>query len=208
MEATTVATDELLGRLDALDVDRADGATTSAYADLDSMLNLNAIAIGLGLESVAYEPDRFPGLVYRPGEYEQTVVVVFGNGTLFVDSGAPVGVDEIVDDVTDRLVDLGLLDEPSPTASFSLSPTEVPVPPEYGDVAGDDAEVEADADVATDSDGDAAETCDNCGHALTGEESFCPECGEEIRSSCPECGFELSGSERFCPECGTAVASD
>ena len=33
--------------------------------DLGESLNLNAIAIGLGLESVEYEPEQFPGLVYR-----------------------------------------------------------------------------------------------------------------------------------------------
>jgi len=36
-----------------------------ASADLGTDLNLNAIAIGLGLENVEYEPEQFPGLVYR-----------------------------------------------------------------------------------------------------------------------------------------------
>jgi len=36
-----------------------------ASADLHSVLNLNAIAIGLGLENIEYEPEQFPGLVYR-----------------------------------------------------------------------------------------------------------------------------------------------
>ena len=35
--------------------------------DLGETLNLNAIAIGLGLESIEYEPEQFPGLVYRLG---------------------------------------------------------------------------------------------------------------------------------------------
>jgi transcription initiation factor TFIID TATA-box-binding protein len=34
-------------------------------ADLGVDLNLNAIAIGLGLENIEYEPEQFPGLVYR-----------------------------------------------------------------------------------------------------------------------------------------------
>jgi len=34
-------------------------------ADLGENLNLNAIAIGLGLENIEYEPEQFPGLVYR-----------------------------------------------------------------------------------------------------------------------------------------------
>jgi len=36
-----------------------------ASADLGVDLNLNAIAIGLGLENIEYEPEQFPGLVYR-----------------------------------------------------------------------------------------------------------------------------------------------
>jgi transcription initiation factor TFIID TATA-box-binding protein len=34
-------------------------------ADLGAQLNLNAIAIGFGLKAVEYEPEQFPGLVYR-----------------------------------------------------------------------------------------------------------------------------------------------
>ena len=36
-----------------------------ASADLKTDLNLNAIALGLGLENIEYEPEQFPGLVYR-----------------------------------------------------------------------------------------------------------------------------------------------
>ena len=33
-----------------------------ASADLHTILNLNAIAIGLGLENIEYEPEQFPAL--------------------------------------------------------------------------------------------------------------------------------------------------
>src|SRR5437879_12250676 len=36
-----------------------------ASSDLGTEINLNAIAIYLGLEKVEYEPEQFPGLVYR-----------------------------------------------------------------------------------------------------------------------------------------------
>ncbi|MHA1532512.1 MAG: TATA-box-binding protein, partial [Candidatus Heimdallarchaeota archaeon] len=36
-----------------------------AVADLGSDLNLNEVAMGLGLENIEYEPEQFPGLVYR-----------------------------------------------------------------------------------------------------------------------------------------------
>lgn len=46
-------------------------------------VNLNALAIGLGLEQVEYEPEQFPGLVYRPEEMD-AVVLVFGSGKLVI----------------------------------------------------------------------------------------------------------------------------
>ncbi|NYT01121.1 MAG: TATA-box-binding protein, partial [Methanocellales archaeon] len=55
-------------------------------ADLGSELNLNAIAIGLGLENIEYEPEQFPGLVYRIKE-PKVVVLVFGSGKLVVTGG-------------------------------------------------------------------------------------------------------------------------
>lgn len=69
--------------------------------------------------------------MYEPDASEDTVVVVFGNGTLFVDTGASTGVREIVTEITAELVDIGLLSDPDPSAGFSLAPAEVPVPPEY-----------------------------------------------------------------------------
>jgi len=48
-----------------------------ASADLHSVLNLNAIAIGLGLENIEYEPEQFPGLVYRLSEPKVVVLVRF-----------------------------------------------------------------------------------------------------------------------------------
>lgn len=48
-------------------------------ADLDQRLNLNAIAVGLGLEHIEYEPEQFPGLVYRL-EPPSVVILLFGSG--------------------------------------------------------------------------------------------------------------------------------
>ncbi len=54
-----------------------------ASADLGTELNLNAIAIGLGLENIEYEPEVFPGLVYRVSD-PKLVVLIFGSGKLVV----------------------------------------------------------------------------------------------------------------------------
>jgi transcription initiation factor TFIID TATA-box-binding protein len=52
-----------------------------ASANLEQKLNLNAIAISLGLERVEYEPEQFPGLVYRL-EQPKVVLLIFGSGKL------------------------------------------------------------------------------------------------------------------------------
>ncbi len=55
-------------------------------ANLDKPLNLNAIAIGLGLENTEYEPEQFPGLVYRLEDHP-TVVLLFGSGKMVITGG-------------------------------------------------------------------------------------------------------------------------
>ena len=79
-------------------------------ADLGHLLNLNAIAIGLGLEHVEYEPEQFPGLVYRMDE-PTVVVLFFGSGKLVV-TGGKVLDDAIqaVEKVHNQLATLGLLE--------------------------------------------------------------------------------------------------
>ncbi|MCK4266073.1 MAG: TATA-box-binding protein [Thermoplasmata archaeon] len=50
-----------------------------AVYDLKNELNLNSIAITLGLERVEYEPEQFPGLVYRVAD-PKVVMLLFGSG--------------------------------------------------------------------------------------------------------------------------------
>ncbi|WP_313692907.1 TATA-box-binding protein [Halorarum halobium] len=77
-------------------------------ADLGASLNLNAIAIGLGLENIEYEPEQFPGLVYRLGEPD-VVALLFGSGKLVITGGKePSDAEAAVDVITERLTELGL----------------------------------------------------------------------------------------------------
>jgi transcription initiation factor TFIID TATA-box-binding protein len=79
-------------------------------ADLEVHLNLNAIAIGLGLKHIEYEPEQFPGLVYRLDE-PSVVALLFGSGKLVITGGKhPVDAEHAVDTIDSRLEDLGLLD--------------------------------------------------------------------------------------------------
>jgi len=80
-----------------------------ASSDLEQEINLNAIAISLGLEKVEYEPEQFPGLVYRIDE-PKVVVLLFGSGKL-VCTGArkPQDVEAAVNKITEELRAAGLL---------------------------------------------------------------------------------------------------
>lgn len=52
-------------------------------AEIDESLNLDAIAIGLGLERTEYEPEQFPGLIFRPDSTSCTILV-FATGKVVI----------------------------------------------------------------------------------------------------------------------------
>ncbi len=52
-----------------------------ASSDLQTDLNLNAIAISRGRDRVEYEPEQFPGLVYRIDD-PKVVALLFGSGKI------------------------------------------------------------------------------------------------------------------------------
>ena len=52
-----------------------------ASADLHENLNLTKIAFSIGLENVEYEPEVFPGMVYRMEE-PHVVILLFGSGKI------------------------------------------------------------------------------------------------------------------------------
>jgi transcription initiation factor TFIID TATA-box-binding protein len=81
-----------------------------ASADLGQSFNLNAMAIGLGLEHVEYEPEQFPGLVYRLDE-PSVVVLFFGSGKVVVTGGKrPKDAAAAIEAVISRLTELGLFE--------------------------------------------------------------------------------------------------
>ena len=78
-------------------------------ADLGESLNLNAIAIGLGLEDVEYEPEQFPGLVYRVDEPD-VVTLLFGSGKIVITGGKnPDDAAQALGKIEAELDELGLL---------------------------------------------------------------------------------------------------
>jgi transcription initiation factor TFIID TATA-box-binding protein len=80
-----------------------------ASADLKSDLNLNAVALGLGLENIEYEPEQFPGLVYRI-KVPKVVVLIFSSGKLVITGGkSPEECEEGAQIVRRQLENMGLL---------------------------------------------------------------------------------------------------
>lgn len=55
--------------------------------DLGYQVNLNTLAIALGLEATEYEPEQFPGAVYRPPDIG-CVFLIFGSGKVVI-TGSP-----------------------------------------------------------------------------------------------------------------------
>lgn len=52
-------------------------------AQLEEEVDLNTLSILLGLEFVEYEPEQFPGLIYRPSSIS-AVLLVFANGKTII----------------------------------------------------------------------------------------------------------------------------
>src|SRR2546423_2371942 len=80
-----------------------------ATSDLGAPLDLNAVAITLGPGAVEYEPEQFPGLVYRIDE-PKVVLLMFGSGKV-VCTGArkPLDIEQAVEKITAELKGAGLL---------------------------------------------------------------------------------------------------
>ena len=80
-----------------------------ATSGLGAQIDLNAVAISLGGGKIEYEPEQFPGLVYRIDE-PKVVVLLFGSGKL-VCTGArkPSDVEKAVEKITAELKAAGLL---------------------------------------------------------------------------------------------------
>lgn len=84
--------------------------TADDYATIqqfEGTLNLNAMAIGLSLDELQYEPEVFGGIVYRPTEYEATAIIYPRN--VFIGIGeTPEAASKIVGHCVERLEQLGL----------------------------------------------------------------------------------------------------
>lgn len=82
-----------------------------ASADLRQELNISAIVEGFGLECMEYEPEVFPGLVYRLDD-PKTAILVFSSGRLVITGGKTKEECEYaVNTFLRKLEELGIIDD-------------------------------------------------------------------------------------------------
>ena len=82
-ESLFEANDSLLQALNSIGIEFADPTFHQKNAvfleNFDTNIQLETLSIHLGLENVEYEPEQFPGVIYRLSELE-TVMLVFASG--------------------------------------------------------------------------------------------------------------------------------
>lgn len=79
--------DWFVGELERMDVKDVDASfsvrNVVVVGDLERTVDLNRLTNQFGLEQVEYEPEQFPGLVYRPDELE-SVFLIFSSGRVVI----------------------------------------------------------------------------------------------------------------------------
>ncbi len=80
-----------------------------AVGDLEGELDLTETAMALGMENIEYEPEQFPGMVYRMKE-PHVVILIFSTGKIVCTGGRNVeDVSKAVEKLSKELNSLGLL---------------------------------------------------------------------------------------------------
>jgi transcription initiation factor TFIID TATA-box-binding protein len=80
-----------------------------ATSDLGGELNLSETAVSLGLENVEYEPEQFPGLVYRIKD-PKVAMLLFGSGKIVCAGARKIeDVSIAIEKLSEELTSLGLL---------------------------------------------------------------------------------------------------
>lgn len=72
-------------------------------ADIDKQLELSPLTIALGLESTEYEPEQFPGVIYRPTNHD-CVLLIFGSGKVIITGATAVeSAEEAIADLSKQI---------------------------------------------------------------------------------------------------------
>jgi len=86
-ESLFEAKDNLLSALEGIGLDLEEVSFEQQNAvfleDFETEIQLEPLAITLGLNNIEYEPEQFPGVIYRPPEFG-TVMLVFATGNSII----------------------------------------------------------------------------------------------------------------------------
>jgi len=86
VEETEAVKEWMMERLHALGIDvepTFDVNNVVVVGDLERDINLNQLVVWLGLGKAEYEPEQFPGVIYRPPDVS-CVFLIFGSGRVVV----------------------------------------------------------------------------------------------------------------------------
>jgi len=94
------------------------------YCQLESELNLNALAIGFGLDNIEYEPEVFPGLIYRSSDLNTTVIMFEDGQFTVVDASSESAANEAIMYAIERANSMGILGDIPDDITVVTSKTE------------------------------------------------------------------------------------
>jgi len=72
--------------VETLDVPRVEVTNIVCSYDIGKYINLNKVVVTLNLENIEYEPEQFPGLVYRVKD-PKIVALIFSSGKIILTGG-------------------------------------------------------------------------------------------------------------------------
>ena len=113
-------------QIEALQVELNKG-NTAGKMDLEADLDLNAVALGLGLQDTVYEPDVFPGLIYKLNEQKATAILYENGLVTTVDAPSEKTIQDVYDTITEHLTEIGVIENQSSRTATVPAET-VPIP--------------------------------------------------------------------------------
>lgn len=78
----------------------------AALGNLNRELELSAVAVGIGLEETEYDPEKFPGIIYRP--HPGVVTLTFRSGSVVITANSYTGILEGWQSLQQKLKTIGV----------------------------------------------------------------------------------------------------
>lgn len=111
MENAYEITESICKKLDGVGVKpykQLDIKIQNIVASTDIKKNLNLRSIANSLENVEYDPEHFPGLIYKPDD-PNAVILLFDSGKIVCNGTESEEISTAIDRMTNKLSSLGIL---------------------------------------------------------------------------------------------------